>query len=100
MDKDFDKDLFNCADKIASLEDKYYRAKLDLELLKADYLLRNDWENILNKSRPTVGEKDSYITQQTESRRRLIDNLKVELNYYKRIYEILIVSQKIRMEDK
>jgi hypothetical protein len=26
--------------------------------------------------------------------------LKVELNYYKRIYEILIVSQKIRMEDK
>lgn len=86
--------LIRCAEKVAIKEKEYRTAKQDYELLKAQYILCNNWEKILGKKKPTVAEKEAYIELETEVQRRRVNELRLEVEYCKRIYEINIMSQK------
>lgn len=80
--------LIKTADKVAIREKEYQEEKQNLELLKAQYVLKNDWENILGKKKPTVAEKESYIKIETEEQERKVNELKVLRDYCRRIFEI------------
>ena len=94
MEQEIVEHLIRCADKVAIREKEYLKEKRNLEVLKAQYILENDWENLLGKKKPTVSEKDAFITIALEEQIRKVDDLKLQVEYCKRIYEINIMSEK------
>ena len=84
--------LIKCSEKVARVEQKYSNAKLELKLLEAQYILKNDWEEVLGKKKPTQKEKDAFIILSTEEKRREVDELKIKVDYCRRIQEINMVA--------
>lgn len=80
--------LVKCAEKVARKEEEYVREKNNLESLKADYLLLNNWEELLGKKKPTQKEKDAFISKSVEQKKNEVDQLKICVDYCKRIYDI------------
>lgn len=91
--------LIRTADKVAIREKKYLVAKNNLEVLKAKYILENDWEGILGKPKPTQKEKDAYVTVQLEEKVNELNDLKLQAEYCRRIFEIHFMAQKYIKED-
>ena len=87
--------LIKCSEKVARREQEYADAKLQLEVLKAQYILENDWATLLGKAKPTQKEKDAYVIIETEEQKRVVDSLKVEVDYCKRIQEIQMMKYKL-----
>ena len=94
MEQEVTEHLIKCAEKVARAEARYVSAKTDLEILKAQYVLENDWEKLLGKKKPTVAEKDAYIVRETEAISRKVSDLKIQRDYCRRIFEI----QKMKVE--
>ena len=84
--------LLKIADELEQIETEYEQTKHELNLLKAQYTLFNEWEKVLNKSRPTVQEKEAYIKTETETLERKVSELKVKRNHARRVYEINMLS--------
>lgn len=86
--------LLNLVDEIFDIEKEYDESRLELELLKADYILLNDWQKILGKAKPTQKEKDAYVEQQLETKTRNVKKLARELKHKKMLYDVYIVDAK------
>ena len=76
MDNEIVEHLIRTADKVAIREAEYKEEKLKLDLLKAEYNLNNDWEQLLGKKKPTVAEKEAFIKKGTEEQQRKVNELK------------------------
>lgn len=88
LEQEFVEHLIKTANNIAIKEKEYLTEKRNLELLKAKYILVNNWEKVLGKPKPTQKEKDAYIEIETEELKRKVDDLKLQVDYCKRMYEI------------
>lgn len=95
LDNDIVEHLIKTADTVAIREVEYKNAKQELEILKAKYILLNDWENLIGKKKPTVQEKDSYIKVQLEEKEREVNELRIKRDYCRRIFEINMLAQKV-----
>ena len=95
LDNDIVEHLIKTADTVAIREVEYKNAKQELEILKAKYILLNDWENLIGKKKPTVQEKDSYIKVQLEEKEREVNELRIKRDYCRRIFEIHMLAQKV-----
>lgn len=84
--------LLKIAEELEQIETEYEETKHELNLLKAQYTLFNEWEKVLNKARPTVQEKEAYIKTETEVLERKVTQLKVKRNHARRVYEINMLS--------
>lgn len=88
MNQEQTEHLIKLANNVGKSEQRYAKAKYELELLKADHILMNDWEALIGKKKPTVAEKDAFILQATEEKNREVIDLKVQRDYCRRIFEI------------
>ena len=94
MDSQKLENLLKIETKISELEEKYDNEKIALETLEASYILKNDWEKVLGKAKPTQKEKDNYVVQQTELKKRNLKKLERELKHLKRIFDIYMADAK------
>lgn len=94
MENEIVEHLIKTADKVAIKEKEYLVAKNNLEMLKAKYILKNDWEKVLGKNKPTQKEKDAFIQVQLEEKINEVNDLKIQSEYCKRVYEINVMAQK------
>lgn len=86
--------LLDLESQISELEEQYDNEKIGLETLEADYILKNDWEKVLGKPKPTQKEKDNYVVKETEIRKRNLKKLERKLKHMKRLYDIYMVDAK------
>lgn len=86
--------LLKIESQISELEQEYDNEKIALETLEASYILKNDWEKVLGKAKPTQKEKDNYVVQQTEMKKRNLKKLERELKHSKRIFDIYMTDAK------
>lgn len=86
--------LLKIETQITELEQEYDNEKIALETLEASYILKNDWEKVLGKAKPTQKEKDNYVVQQTEMKKRNLKKLERELKHSKRIFDIYMTDAK------
>lgn len=86
--------LLKIESQITELEQEYDNEKIALETLEASYILKNDWEKVLGKAKPTQKEKDNYVVQQTEMKKRNLKKLERELKHSKRIFDIYMTDAK------
>ena len=94
MENEIVEHLIKTAEKVALSEKRYLAAKHELDLLKAQYILKNDWEQVLGVKKPTQKQKDAFVEIAVEEKVNEVNDLKLQLDYCKRIYEINILSQK------
>ena len=66
----------------------YYAQKLIYKEEEAKLLLETDFEETLGKKRPTVAEKDAYVTLQLKPIKEEVDKALVIVEDLKRNYEI------------
>ena len=66
----------------------YYAQKLIYKEEEAKLLLETNFEEELGKSRPTVAEKDAFVTLKLKPIREEVDKLSVVVESLKRDYEI------------
>ncbi len=85
--------LIKTANTVAIREQEYKDKKLELDLAKANMNVSTNWEEALQKAKPTVSEKDSYIKIQTAELQREVNELKIKRDYCRRVYEIHILAQ-------
>ena len=86
--------LIKCAEKVARSESEYLTAKHNLEILKAQFILKNDWPEVLGKAKPTQKEKDAFIVIAVEEQQNLVNELKLKADYCRRVYELNVLRQK------
>lgn len=86
--------LLKIESQITELEQEYDNEKIALETLEASYILKNDWEKVLGKAKPTQKEKDNYVVQQTELKKRNLKKLERELKHSKRMFDIYMADVK------
>ena len=94
MDSQKLENLLKIESQITELEQEYDNQKIALETLEASYILKNDWEKVLGKAKPTQKEKDNYVVQQTEMLKRNLKKLERELKHSKRIFDIYMTDAK------
>ena len=94
MDNEIVEFLIKTANTVAIRENKYKEKKVELDLAKADMNLNTDWEKALQKDKPTVNEKESYIKLQTADLQREVNELKIKRDYCRRVFEIHMLAQK------
>lgn len=88
------KELVKCSEKVKICDEEYLVAKNNLEMLKASYVLKNDWEKVLDKPKPTQKEKDAFMQVELEEKINAVNKLKVEADYQKRVFEIHMLANK------
>ena len=81
-------ELYNLNDSIVDLTIDYYIKKMELNKKEAKLLLETDFETVLNTKRPTVGEKEAWITLQTVELKDAVVEAQAELDSVKRGYDI------------
>ena len=86
--------LLQLEKQLAIKEEEYDNEKISLETLEADYILKNDWQEVLGKSKVTQKEKDNYVVQQTELKKRNLKKLERELKHLRRMFDIYMVDAK------
>ena len=86
--------LLDLEEQVSVKEEEFDNAKIALETLEADYILKNDWEKVLGKPKPTQKEKDNYVVQQTEIKKRNLKKIERELIHLKRLYDIYMADAK------
>lgn len=69
-------------------------AKTNLEVLKANYELENDWESLLGVKKPTVAQKNAYITIQLQDKTNKVEALKRRVEYLSKLLEIRMMEVK------
>lgn len=96
MEFEVQEQLVKAAQKVKDCDEEYLIAKSNLEMLKASYVLINDWEKVLNKSKPTQKEKDAFMQVELEEKVNNVNKLKLEAEYQKRVFDINMLIFKIR----
>lgn len=86
--------LLDLEEQVSMKEEEFDNAKIALETLEADYILKNDWEKVLGKPKPTQKEKDNYVVKETELKKRHLKKLERELKHLKRMYDIYMADAK------
>ena len=86
--------LLDLEEQVSVKEEEFDNAKIALETLEADYILKNNWEKVLGKPKPIQKEKDNYVVQQTEIKKRNLKKLERELKHLKRLYDIYMADAK------
>ena len=88
---------------LKSINDKLVEAQLEHSALKllykereADLLLNTDFEETLGKKRPTVAEKEAYITLELANAKHKLNHAMVLVEKLKREYEIEKLSIKFQ----
>ena len=94
LEQEYVEHLIKTANNIAITEKEYLKEKRNLEYLKAEYVLLNDWESIIGKKKPTVSEKEAYITRELDEQIRKVDDLKLQVDYCRRMFEINLMAYK------
>ena len=81
-------DLKTISETIFDLSITYTVKKIEYKKAEAKLMLETDFETVLNKKRPTVGEKEAYIFLELEELKKEYDDCYYELENAKRDYEI------------
>ena len=81
-------DLKTISETIFDLSITYSVKKIEYKKAEAKLMLETDFETVLNKKRPTVGEKEAYIFLELEELKKEYDDCYYELENAKRDYEI------------
>ena len=76
--------------EIEEWETDYWNAKYDYEQQKADILLNTDFESVIGKAKPTVGEKEAYIEQTIGKLRLNYRELRTTLESKKRLFQVML----------
>ena len=80
------KELVKCSEKVKICDEEYLVAKNNLEMLKASYVLKNDWEKVLDKPKPTQKEKDAFMQVELEEKNSYVSKQGVlfmrSIDYY------------------
>ena len=80
--------------EVCQAEKEYLLKKHELDLLKAQYTLKKDWEQTMGKPKPTVDEKKAHITLALKDKEMEVQDLKLLWEYKRKILEINILAQK------
>ena len=88
-------DLYEINQKIVATHLDYSVRKMQLKKEEAKLLLETNFEEVLGKSRPTVGDKEAYITLQTEELKHKVDEAEMNLDGLKRLYSIKKLEAKM-----
>lgn len=88
-------DLYDINRKIVSTSLDYNIRKMELKKKEAELLLNTNFEEVLGKSRPTVGDKEAYITLQTEELKHKVDEAEMNLDGLKRLFIIKKLEAKV-----
>ena len=75
-------------ERLTNAQLDYYAQKLIYKEEEAKLLLETNFEEELGKSRPTVAEKDAYVTLKLKPIKEEVDKLSVMVDSLKRDYEI------------
>ena len=87
-------DLYKINQEIVTTSLEYSVRKMELKKKEAELLLKTNFEEVLGKSRPTVGDKEAYITLQTEELKHKVDEAEMNLDGLKRSFIIKNLKQK------
>lgn len=74
--------------ELRKAEETYKFKKHDLEIRKANLWLNTNWEQVLDKARPTEKDKNAYIDLMLEDRKAEVIAAETEYNYLRRLYKI------------
>ena len=88
-------DLYKINQEIVSTSLDYSIRKMDLKKKEAELQLNTNFEEVLGKSRPTVADKEAYITLQTEDLKHKVDEAENNLDGLKRLYIIKKLEAKM-----
>lgn len=88
-------DLYKINQEIVSTALEYSVRKMQLKKKEAELLLNTNFEEVLGKSRPTVGDKEAYITIQTEELKHKVDEAEMNLDGLKRLFSIKKLEAKV-----
>ena len=80
--------------EVCQAEKEYMNKKHELDLLKAQYTLKKDWEQTIGKPKPTVDEKKAHISIALKDKEAEVNDLKITWEYKRKILEINILAQK------
>lgn len=83
-------ELLELNEEIEDLEDSYVEAKLVYEFKKAELLLGTDFAAVIGKAKPTVAEKDAYVTLECREEKERYKFLGVTISSKKRQLDILL----------
>ena len=89
-------ELHNLNDSIFDLSITYSVKKIEYKKEEAKLMLETDFEEVLGKKRPTVGEKEAYIFLQLEELKKELDDCYYELEAARRGYEIKKLETKVQ----
>ena len=76
----------------------YQVMKINLKSKEADLLLHTDFEAVLGKKRPTVGEKEAYILQEIKDEKLNVEKQSINVEGLKRLFEIYKLEVKFNGE--
>jgi len=76
----------------------YQAMRINLKSKEADLLLNTDFEAVLNKKRPTVGEKEAYILSQVKDEKLIVEKQSMNVEGLKRLFEIYKLEVKFNGE--
>lgn len=88
-------DLYRINQEIISTSLDYSVNKIDLKKTEADLMLNTNFEEVLGKNRPTVGDKEAYITLQTADLKKELEAVESKLDGLKREYSIKKLEAKM-----
>ncbi len=74
--------------EITEINRDFVNKKLDLEEKKANLWINTDWVAVLGKGKPTLDDKKEWIKLQTVSDKREVEQLEIDLNHIKRVYNV------------
>ena len=76
----------------------YQAMRINLKSKEADLLLNTDFEKVLGKKRPTVGEKEAYILSQVKDEKLIVEKQSMNVEGLKRLFEIYKLEVKFNGE--
>jgi len=76
----------------------YQAMRINLKSKEADLLLNTDFEAVLGKKRPTVGEKEAYILSQVKDEKLIVEKQSMNVEGLKRLFEIYKLEVKFNGE--
>lgn len=79
----------NVIEQIATTRDEYLKANREYKKEKCKLMLETDFETILNKSRPTVDEKNAYVDLNTLHLKEEKDKKYNEIKYLEMKLELI-----------
>ena len=84
-------ELLELNQEIDDMMDEYINAKMYYETKKAELLLGTDFGAVLGKAKPTVAEKEAYLSLELKDDKANYKYIKATVDSLKRKLEILLM---------